>query len=217
MVKLPKILNLTGKRYGRLKVVKYIGIKDTHKAYLCKCDCGNEKIMKSSDLRSGRVRSCGCYRTQYMINKNTTHGLRKHRLYGIWNNIKSRCTNPNSDSYNRYGGRGIKMCAEWKDNFKAFYDWSMENGYKENLTIDRINNDGNYEPDNCRWVTDKKQANNRNNNKNFTLNNETKTLTEWCEHFNINYRTVQDRLKRGWSIKRALTEPVQSKFKSKGT
>lgn len=212
---MPKILDLTGERYGRLQVIKYVGIKDTHKAYLCKCDCGNKKVITSSDLRSGKVKSCGCYRTQYITNKNKTHGLRKHRLYSIWAGMKSRCYNPNTDSYNRYGARGIKICKEWINDFKAFYDWAMENGYSDDLSIDRIDNDGDYEPNNCRWASDKKQARNKSSNKAFTINNESKSLIELCEEFNINYKTVQDRLNRGWDINRALTEPVQSKFKNK--
>lgn len=212
---LPKILDLTGERYGRLQVIKYVGIKDTHKVYLCKCDCGNKKVIKSSDLRSGRVKSCGCYRSQYITHKNETHGLRKHRLYSIWANMKSRCYNPNATHYKRYGGRGISICDEWINDFKTFYDWAVENGYSDDLSIDRIDVNGNYEPSNCRWVTDKEQSINKSSNKIFTLNNKSKSLIEWCEEFNINYKTVQDRLARGWDINRALTEPVQSKFKNK--
>ena len=212
---MPKVLDLTGQRYGRLKVIKYVGVKRTHKAYLCKCDCGTEKIITSSDLRSGRVKSCGCYKQELITDENEIHGLRKHRLYSIWANMKSRCYNPNATHYKRYGGRGIQICDQWRNDFKAFYDWAMNNGYKDGLTIDRINVNGDYEPSNCRWATDNEQARNTSTNKIFTINNESKSLIEWCEIYNINYRTVQDRLARGWDINRALTEPVQSKFKNK--
>lgn len=210
-----KILDLTGQRYGRLKVIKYVGIRRTHKAYLCKCDCGTEKIITSSDLRSGRVKSCGCYKQELITDKNTTHGLRDHRLYRIWANMKSRCYNPNSTHYKHYGGRGIQICDQWRNDFKAFYDWAMKNGYSDELSIDRIDINGDYEPNNCRWATDNEQARNTSTNKIFTINNESKSLIEWCEIYNINYRTVQDRLNRDWDIIDALTKPVETKF-SKG-
>ena len=129
--------------------------------------------------------------------------------------MKSRCYNPNATHYKRYGGRGIQICNKWRNDFKAFYDWAMKNGYEDGLTIDRIDVNGDYEPSNCRWVTDNEQARNTSTNKIFTINNESKSLIEWCEIYNINYRTVQDRLSRGWDINRALTELVQSKFKNK--
>ena len=150
-----------------------------------------------------------------IYNSNYKHGLRNTRLFSIWANIKTRCTNSNSTFYNRYGGRGITICDEWKDNFKAFYDWAMANGYQDNLTIDRIDNNGNYEPNNCRWVTVKDQARNKTNNHLYTINNETKALSVWCEQFNINYKTVRDRLKRGWNIKKALSCPVDIRFRRK--
>lgn len=201
-------LELTGKRIGRLAIGEVIGRKRGHKLYLCLCDCGNKHEVASPDLKSGRTKSCGCLRRELRSENNITHNLRNHRLYSIWANMKTRCYNPNGRHYHRYGGRGIRICNEWRNNFKSFYDWSMENGYEPGLTIDRIDNDGNYEPSNCRWTTSKKQGNNTRRCIFITINGETKTLTEWCESIGINYRTVQDRRKRGWSIEEALFTPV---------
>lgn len=149
------------------------------------------------------------------LNPNYKHGRKNTRLYRIWANMKTRCYNTHSTHYKRYGGRGITVCEEWKNDFKAFYDWSMTNGYAENLTIDRIDNNGNYEPLNCRWVTVKEQSANRCNNRYVAIEGETKALSEWCEIYNINYKTVRDRLRRGCSYKKALTMPVQTKFRKR--
>lgn len=148
-------------------------------------------------------------------NPNYKHGLRHTRLFSILNNILTRCYNRNFKSFPRYGGRGITVCKEWRINFKSFYDWAMANGYRDDLTIDRIDNNGNYEPSNCRWVDMKRQARNTKRNVNVTINKETKTLIEWCEIYQINYRTVRDRLHRGWSMLDALTKPVETKFRRK--
>lgn len=145
-------------------------------------------------------------------NPNYKHGLRKTRLFSIWANMKTRCINPRSTHYNRYGGRGITVCDEWRDNFQSFYEWAMANGYKDDLTIDRIDNNGNYEPSNCRWTTSKEQARNTSRNVLITIDGETKSLMSWCEKYNINYKTVRDRLKRGWTIEKSLTESVNLKF-----
>lgn len=148
-------------------------------------------------------------------NPNYKHGLRHTRQFRIWNNLLTRCYNSKFHAYKYYGARGITVCDEWKNDFKAFYDWSMSNGYSDDLTIDRINNNGNYEPTNCRWVTVKTQSNNRRSNHNVNINGETRTLTEWCESYGINYRTVQDRLKRGWNVEKALTTPVDTRFRKR--
>ena len=132
------------------------------------------------------------------LNPNYKDGRKSTRLYGIYANIKSRCYNSNVPSYKRYGARGITICQEWQNDFKAFYDWAISHGYSDELTIDRIDNDGNYEPSNCRWVSVKEQSTNRCNNHLVTINEMTKALSEWCEFYKINYKTVRDRLKRGW-------------------
>lgn len=148
-------------------------------------------------------------------NPNYKDGRKNTRLYRIWKNIKTRCCNNHSPQYINYGGRGITMCEDWKNNFKAFYDWSISNGYTDELTIDRIDNNAEYSPSNCRWVTMAEQCSNRRNNHIVTIGGQKKTLVQWSKQFNINYHTVQDRLKRGWNEIDALTIPVQSKFRKK--
>lgn len=149
------------------------------------------------------------------LNPNYKRWLKNTRLFRIWGNMRTRCSNKNTSYYHRYGGRGIIICEEWRNNFKAFYDWAMSNGYTDNFTIDRIDNDGNYCPENCRWITIGEQALNRSKHHYYVVNGETKSLAEWCYIHKKNYKSVRDRLKRGWSIERALTEPIQTKFRRK--
>lgn len=148
-------------------------------------------------------------------NPNYKDGRKCTRLYRIYHNMKNRCFNPKTTGYDRYGGRGIIVCDEWKDDFKAFYDWSISHGYADNLTIDRIDVNGNYEPGNCRWVTMKEQNQNKCSNHIITLFGESKALQMWCDKYDISCKTVQDRLKRGWDEVAAITTPVQIKHRRK--
>lgn len=148
-------------------------------------------------------------------NPNYKDGRKNTRLYGIYNNMKTRCYNARSRSYKNYGGRGVTICAEWRDDFKAFYDWAIANGYRDDLSIDRIDVNGNYEPNNCRWVTSYVQSNNTRRNNLVTLNGETHTLKEWSDHFGISEKTVRDRLKRGWSVEESFTTPPDTKYRKK--
>lgn len=140
-----------------------------------------------------------------------THGKTKTRLYSIWATMKARCYNVNNTKYTRYGGRGITICNEWKNDFQIFYDWSMKNGYKQNLSIDRINNDGNYEPSNCRWVTNSIQANNRKSTRLFKYKEKNKTLREWSDDLNINFQTLASRIVRRWTLEDTLFTPVRGR------
>ena len=162
------IKDLTNKQFNRLTVIECVGKNKYNRAlWLCKCACGNTKIIDSNCLLKGTTKSCGCLNSEKQHEKGiaanrTTHGLRNHRLYRIWKAIKNRCYNKNSVDYQKwYGARGITVCEEWRNNFLAFYTWAMNNGYKDNLTIDRINVNGNYEPNNCRWATYLEQAHNK--------------------------------------------------------
>lgn len=147
---------------------------------------------------------------------NYKHGLKGTRLYRIWNGIKNRCFNPNYHRYSDYGGRGIKVCDEWKNDFQSFYDWSMSNGYSDNLTIDRINNDGNYEPSNCRWVGLKVQANNSRHCNNIQFNGEVHSISEWARITGIPRYTLNNRInKYGWSIEDSLTKPNRTTNKKR--
>ena len=142
-------------------------------------------------------------------------GRKNTRLYRIYRNMLSRCYNKKASHYLRYGGRGIKVCDEWKNNFKNFYDWSIKNGYSDTLTIDRIDNNSSYYPENCRWVDIKTQSRNTSRTHLVTINGQTKSLIEWSEIHNVNYRTLRDRLKRGWNYKKALITPVDTRFRRK--
>lgn len=157
-----KLINLVDKNYGRLLVVKRnpenIG---KHSARICKCDCGSAKTVRGDHLRNGLIRSCGCLEVENRNEgANFIHGGSKTRLYSIWCGMHKRCNNQNTRAYSNYGGRGIGVCDSWSD-FEKFRDWALSNGYSDSLSIDRINNDGNYEPSNCRWATPMVQANNR--------------------------------------------------------
>ena len=199
-----KFVDLIGKKFSRLTVIKRMENDKYHNTkWLCRCECGNEVVVYALALRSGDTCSCGCLRNK--------HGLRKSRLYRIWQHIKERCYKPNTKCYNNYGGRGIKMYQEWLDDFMNFYEWAMSNGYKDDLTIDRIDVNGNYEPSNCRWVTQKVQARNTRVNNYITYNGETKCVAEWAEIYNIKPATLSYRLHHGWNIEKALTLPIDYK------
>ena len=190
--------DLTGKRFGKLTVIKRAKNKIFGKrqkvAWKCKCDCGNEVIVTGENLNSGTTKSCGCARGE-------KHKMRWTRLYRIYTNIKTRCKNHNSPSYKIYGKRGVGICKEWDKSFTAFMEWALQNGYNEKLSIDRIDNNGDYCPNNCRWATMEVQANNKRNNVYYTYNGEIHTIAEWSRIMPINKKIVYQRLERGKSVK----------------
>ena len=191
--------DLTGKKFGKLEV---IGVHDTGSRktyYVCQCDCGNIKVVRADALISGATKSCGCIKKEHdkiNLTANHKHKMSGTRIYETWQDMKRRCYNKQNARYDRYGGRGITVCDEWLNNFQSFYDWAISNGYSDDLTIDRIDNDGNYEPSNCRWSTAKEQCNNRGSNINITIGNATKSLMCWCEIFNVDYKKVHARYQR---------------------
>lgn len=200
--------DLTGNRFGRLKVIKQIGVdkKKRQKLWLCQCDCGNTKEVITSYLMSGDTSSCGCYRRECELKNlekcrgisNITHGMHDTRIYRIWSDIKQRCNNKNKNSFKDYGGRGITVCKEWNNDFMNFYKWAINNGYDDTLTIDRVDVNGNYEPDNCRWTNWKEQANNRRTTRKITIYGETKTAYEFEKQYGIKGHVLIDRFDKGY-------------------
>ena len=167
------VRDISGMRFGKLEAIERVGSdKHRHSTWLCKCDCGNEIVVRSDSLIRGLQVSCGCYNIEQIRNRSITHGKANTRLYNIWRGIKKRCFVESEVFYKDYGGRGITICDEWKDDFEMFYEWSMQNGYREDLTIDRIDVNGNYEPTNCRWATLIEQQNNTRKNRFLTFNGE---------------------------------------------
>lgn len=205
-----QLIDFTEKRFGRLVAIKQVA-KNTsgHQMWLCKCDCGRETIVDYHNLKNNHTKSCGCLQRESTANSNTTHGLRKTRLYRTWHHMRERCYYPKDKRYANYGGRGIAVCDEWNKDFQAFYEWAMANGYREDLSIDRIDVNGNYEPSNCRWATTEEQANNRQSNRRITIGGETLTLSEWSKRSNIKRATFYARIKKGWSEEKALFTPVR--------
>lgn len=210
-----KFIDLTNKKFGRLTVIKRVeNAKDGHAQWLCKCECGNYKIICGRSLQKGVTLSCGCLISEITTKRNTKHNLYNSRIYSIYKDMKKRCYNKNNKSYENYGGRGIKICDEWlnKENgFINFYNWAINNGYKVDLTIDRINVNGNYEPSNCKWATIKEQANNRRSNHLITYNGETHNITQWAEILNISYGALKNRIRNGWDIEKAFNTPQKKR------
>ena len=196
-----KVENVVGQRFGRLVVLENLGTK-AHGSTLqrCVCDCGNIKDVPLSYLKSQHTRSCGCW----AVETHTTHGLSSSRLYGIHQGMLKRCYDKNLYAYKDYGARGITVCETWKNDFKTFYDWSMENGYSDNLTIDRIDVNGNYEPSNCRWIPMGEQSRNTRKNVYFTYNEETKIITDWVRELGIPPTTFRRRIKQNRPIEEIL-------------
>ena len=158
-----KLIDLSGKRFGMLTVIEKVGTNAKGIAiWRCACDCGHCTTVRSDDLRCGKVKSCGCFKKTGL---HKSHGGTYTRLYRVWCSMRARCKNPNNEDYHNYGGRGICVCDDWLTDYSAFRDWSEANGYAVGLTIDRIDNDGNYQPENCRWVTMKVQNNNKKRKK----------------------------------------------------
>jgi len=197
-----------GDRFGRLVIVREVERRKKKRYFLCRCDCGNERVVRLVAMRAGEVKSCGCLRDEQNRVAAIKHGCWGTGPYWCWHSMKDRCLNPNSAVYHHYGGRGITVCPEWME-FEPFYQWAIENGYRPGLTLDRIDNNGNYEPSNCRWVTRRQQMLNTRRNKRLTFNGETKTLKEWADDLRFEYHVLRNRIARGWSVRRAFTTPLQ--------
>ena len=201
---------MINERFGRLIVISQGESRNWRTYWKCKCDCGKEIEVMGKLLRNGGTKSCGCLRGEKRGNQLRTHGMSESRIYNIWTIMKERCLKKYSTSYKNYGNRGIKICEEWL-KFENFYKWSLENGYTEILEIDRINVNGNYEPNNCRWVTTKENANNRRNSRYITIEGITKTIRQWENEYNICPGTMSARVKSGWTGKKLLAPAIKGR------
>lgn len=186
-----RTFKLEGMQFERLRVKEYIG----NGKYVCECKCGNIVTVLGGNLRSGATTSCGCFRREKVTEENYTHKSSRTRLHGIWKAMRKRCRNENDRCYHLYGGRGIKVCNEWED-FAVFRDWALQNGYSDELTIDRINANGDYSPENCRWATILEQGRNKRETAMVTINGETKPLSEYAAIYGVPYNTALHRMKK---------------------
>lgn len=203
-----KRIDLTGREIGNWKVISFSGVsKQGCAEWLCECRCGKRKIVSGHAMRSGKIKSCGCLNIERTKEANTKHGMKGTRLYRIWQGMRQRTKNPNNHEYSDYGGRGIELYKDW-EKFENFCKWAKENGYAENLTIDRKDNEKGYSPDNCRWVTAKANNRNKRNNHCLAYKGETKTIAEWAEITGLSKAMIRYRItKMGWSAERALETP----------
>lgn len=208
-----------GMKNNRLTVIGYTNPEEKGRIKLkCLCDCGNITYVYPYQFKNGDVQSCGCARDGHKFESENykKHGFSRNDLYNTWQHMKNRCYNKNAHNYERYGGRGIYVCEEWLENAGNFIKWAMETKPKEGkYTIDRIDNDGPYAPWNCRWATDFEQARNKRNTIMIEYNGERKCLMDWAKELNINDETLRNRINRGWPIERALTTPVNEKYRHK--
>ncbi len=210
-IKLPthkRFNNLTNRVFGRLTVIAYAGQLGHSQGWLCRCACGNTKIVRDHGLTRGTTTSCGCYASECVVKRNFRHGRRFTATYSIWWMMLQRCKLPSNKAYKYYGGRGIRVCDRWQsfENFLA----DMGERPSPNHSIDRVNVDGDYEPSNCRWATKLEQARNCRSNRKVTFNGETKCMSEWESIFGFGTDTIGSRLRAGWSVARALTTPTKS-------
>jgi hypothetical protein len=189
----------------------------------CQCECGNFINVRSYDLKSGHTKSCGCFHKETAIingqkvRKIPDISISTTRIYKIWQGMQTRCYNSKHMFYYDYGGRGITICDEWKNDVVVFYNWAITNGYQDDLSIDRKDNNGNYEPDNCQWVSYKEQTNNTSRNHFVTYNNKTQTVKQWSEELGINYYTLIHRLYDDWSVEKAFTKSTLIRNNTKYT
>jgi hypothetical protein len=204
----PYAEDLSGRKFGSLKVVcKAAPDKSGNSRWACKCDCGNITLTRRFPLLSGKTISCGCK----LREKKIKHGGYKTRLYSIWGGMKDRCYREKNIAYKRYGGRGITVCDEWKNDFAAFRDWALSHGYGDTLTIDRIDSDGNYEPNNCRWATYLEQENNSSNCTFIEYGGKRMSLADWAREVGLSYETVSNRYHKGLPIEKVLFSPYRDR------
>lgn len=197
------MIDLTNKTFGRLTVIR-LDRMEGEARWLCLCECGTEAVVRGYSLRKGQTISCGCFRREFSSTKHQTHGRSKTPLYAIWRTMRARCENVGNRQYPDYGGRGITVCERWL----IFENFRTDMGEPPpGMTIDRKDNNGNYEPNNCRWATQQEQARNKRNNRLITFQDETLTAQAWSERSGRSVSTILRRIKAGWTVEAALTRP----------
>lgn len=203
-----EFIDITGQKFGRLTVIRFLEPEERvlrRKSWLCQCDCGNIVHMDGAKLRSGHTRSCGCLCVESARNINLKYKYSYKRLYAVYKHMIQRCKDPKEREYHNYGGRGIKVCKEWLDNYDTFAEWAFTSGYdlsakRGECTLDRINVDKDYEPNNCRWVSNQIQQNNRRDCMYAEYNGEVHTCMEWSKILGMTYQKVHYHMKLGRSI-----------------
>lgn len=217
------VSNLVNRKFSRLKVLKFSHVKNSQRYWECKCDCGKIAYVPTHSLNSGNTKSCGCLQKESAAiagaNSSTTHGLSKKnkkptRIFRIWMGMKARCLNKNVVEYSRYGGRGISLCSEWM-SFEVFHTWAFKNNYNDLLSIERIDVNGNYCPENCTWIPKAVQAKNRRSSRFLTVNGERKIMSDLANQYGISSAAILSRLKRGWNEEAAVLTPVNVKHHKK--
>ena len=213
----PRFSDLTGHDFGRLTVLYYAGKSRCDATmWVCRCVEGVVKVVAGQSLVSGHTNSCGCLQSEITGKRSTIHGMAKTPLYNVWASMIERCENRNGRTYSRYGGRGIRVCGRWRKSFEKFLkdmgprpDGSGINGKRAAYSIERIDNDGNYEPGNCRWATQTEQTRNRKTNRMITVGSETRCLSEWARIKGLQHRVIAKRIDRGWSAEEAVNTPAR--------
>lgn len=207
--------DLTGQKFGRLTCVAFVGRNKEYDAlWLCRCACGKEHTTRAGTLLNGHTKSCGCLQREMVGKAHTTHGLyydengKRSKLSKAWDSMKRRCLNSKELYYRYYGGRGISICKQWMD-YKNFHDWAIKNGYRDGLTIERIDVNGNYEPGNCKWIPKGEQSRNRRGRHIIFYMGQSRMLTEWGNILNIDPKVLSNRLRRGWSVERAFNQSLR--------
>lgn len=209
------ISHLIGTKVSRLTVLEDLGTVDKLRKIRCICECGVEKIFNYQNVISGKSKSCGCL----IYEATKKHGLSNHQLYSVWEGMIQRCCNENAPKYENYGGRGVKICDEWRDDFKVFYEWAINNGYKQGLTLDKdILAEGKlgmlYSPEYCCFVTQKENTQKRTNSHLIEIDGEKKCISQWADFFNIKYHIFSGRWKKGWDLHKIISQPVKTYAKN---
>jgi tRNA-binding EMAP/Myf-like protein len=214
-------IDMVGKKYNFLTVIEDLPPRISKGGFstrmvLCECECGKRVKVQAQHLRTGNTLSCGCKARDFTILYKTTHGLSKTRIFKIWQGMKRRCSKNAGEVGKYYYDKGIRVCKEWSEDFMNFYNWAMEHGYSEELTIDRIDYNGDYEPKNCRWVDYKTQNNNKSNNIIVSYKGETMSLTQWAERYGVPSRVFHSRKRKGWDTETIFNTPYKQTLRQIG-